>query len=54
MLVYDYSTDYYATQIHSFTPLSSFMFSTIILMMKFGLSINFCVLYSSTAEMFPA
>ena len=53
MLVYDYSTDYYASPIHTFTPLSSLLFSTIILVAKFGISINFCVLYSSTAEMFP-
>jgi hypothetical protein len=53
MLVYYNSTDYFASPIHTFTPLSSLLFSTIILVAKFGLSVNFCVLYSSTTEMFP-
>lgn len=54
MLVYDYSTDYFATPIHTFTPLMSFLMSSIILVAKFGISMNFCVLFGSTTEMFPA
>jgi hypothetical protein len=53
MLVYYYSTNYFATSIHTFTPLSSFLFSTIILVAKFGISLDLCVLYSCTTEMFP-
>jgi len=53
MLVYYYSTNYFISNTHTFTPLSSILFSTIILVAKFGISLNFCVLYSSTTLMFP-
>lgn len=53
MLMYYYSTDYFASSIHTFTPLSSFFYSTLILVAKFGISLNWCALYSSTTLMFP-
>jgi hypothetical protein len=53
MIVYLVKTDYYAQEVHEFTPASLFIFSSLILIVKFGCASAFNVIYAATTTLFP-
>jgi hypothetical protein len=48
MIVYLIKTDYYNQEIHEFTPTSLLIFSSLILIVKFGCASAFNVIYAAT------
>jgi hypothetical protein len=53
MLIYLVQTKYYSYETHEFTLISVFIFGSLILIVKFGCSAAFNVLYGTTTAMFP-